>query len=64
MTNDQELIESLGGPSAVAKRLKFTMPGGAQRVQNWLSRGIPAQVKLDHPEIFLAKKKKAKASAA
>jgi len=64
MTNDQELIESLGGPTKVARLLKFSPIGGAQRVQNWLSRGIPAQVKLDHPDIFLAKKKKAKASAA
>lgn len=64
MTNDQELIKELGGPSAVAELLNFPMPGGAQRVQNWLSRGIPAQVKLDHPKIFLSKKKKAKASAA
>lgn len=64
MTNDRELIESLGGPTKVAELLKFPRLGGAQRVQNWMSRGIPPRVKLEHPEIFLAKKKKAKASAA
>lgn len=50
---DSELIESLGGPTKVAEILNFDKQGGVQRVQNWLSRGIPAQVKVDHPEIFL-----------
>jgi len=34
--------------------LGFLQKGGAQRVQNWKKRGIPAQVKLDWPEIFMA----------
>lgn len=27
--------------------------GGVQRVQNWIERGIPSQVKVEHPEIFI-----------
>jgi hypothetical protein len=50
---DQQLIRSLGGPTAVSKMLGFDK-GGVQRVQNWISRGIPARIKLDHPHIFLA----------
>ena len=49
MKNDKELIEKLGGPAKLAHKLGFTV----QRVQNWTVRGIPAQVKLDHPELFL-----------
>ena len=54
MIDDRELIESLGGPAKVAELLKYPKHGGVQRVQNWMTRGIPAQVKLDHPAIFLA----------
>lgn len=65
MTDDRKLIEALGGPSKVAELLKFPMPGGAQRVHNWLSRGIPAKVKVEHPELFMpgsAKSKKRKSA--
>lgn len=54
MCNDKELIERLGGPTRVAELLKFPKAGGAQRVQNWMTRGIPSRVKLDHPDIFLS----------
>lgn len=50
---DQELIAQLGGPAKLAERLGFEKEGGVQRVQNWISRGIPAQVKVDFQEIFL-----------
>lgn len=50
---DSELIENLGGPTKVAELLNFDKAGGVQRVQNWIARGIPAQVKVDHPEIFM-----------
>ena len=50
---DQQLNQSLGGPTAVSKMLGFGT-GGVQRVQNWLNRGIPARIKLQHPQIFLA----------
>jgi len=51
--NDAELIKSLGGPTKVAELLGYEKHGGAQRVQNWIDRGIPPRVKLDHPQIFL-----------
>lgn len=59
MTNtktDKEILDELGGATAVAKLLTYDLKtGGAQRVQNWYTRGIPAQVKLDHPDLFLNK---------
>lgn len=48
MPTDKERIESLGGSAKLAHMLGYTV----QRVQNWKDRGIPAKVKLDHPEIF------------
>lgn len=50
---DKALIESLGGPAKVAELLGYEKDGGTQRVHNWLTRGIPPQVKLNHPDIFL-----------
>lgn len=47
--NDKELIERLGGVAALSKFLDMDY----QRVFNWTKRGIPAQVKLDNPKIFL-----------
>lgn len=56
--NDADLIKALGGPTKVAELLGYDKAnGGVQRVQNWLTRGIPAQVKVDHPRIFLAVRK-------
>lgn len=52
---DKELIRELGGPTKLAVRLGYDKAhGGVQRVQNWITRGIPPQVKLDFPHIFLA----------
>jgi len=48
MSSDKDLIESLGGATKVAARLGCSV----QRVQNWKDRGIPAQVRLDHPDVF------------
>ena len=48
MSSDKDLIESLGGATKLAARLKCSV----QRVQNWKERGIPAQVRLDHPDVF------------
>ena len=53
MATDRELIEHLGGAAKVAELLKYDKNGGVQRVHNWMTRGIPARVKLEHPEIFL-----------
>jgi hypothetical protein len=51
---DKELIEHLGGPTKVCELLRYDKSkGGVQRVQNWLTRGIPAQVKVDFPDIFM-----------
>ena len=50
---DIEIIERLGGPAKVARLLGYQGSGGTQRVFNWLTRGIPPRVKVEHPEIFL-----------
>jgi hypothetical protein len=57
MSEDKQLIIELGGPTKVADLLRFDKTNGPQRVWNWMHRGIPSQVKLDHPEIFLRRKK-------
>lgn len=48
MPSDKDLIEELGGATKVAARLGCSV----QRVQNWKGRGIPPQVRLDHPDVF------------
>lgn len=55
LTDDQELIESLGGPAKVSRLLGFPAQGGVQRVNNWLVRGIPSKIKLEYADIFLKK---------
>jgi len=50
---DKQQIIDLGGPAAVARMLGLDpSKGGVQRVQNWMARGIPAQVRLDHFDVF------------
>lgn len=51
--NDSDLIKSLGGPAKVAELLGYEKQGGVQRVQNWLTRGIPAHVKVRRPDLFM-----------
>lgn len=51
--SDRELIAKLGGPTRVAELLNLPKYGGVQRVQNWMQRGIPAAMKVDHPAIFM-----------
>jgi len=47
------LIDALGGPTRVAELLGIKdKPGAVQRVGNWRTRGIPARVLLDHPDVF------------
>lgn len=54
LMTDTDLIRALGGPTKVAELLGYDKAnGGVQRVQNWLKRGIPAEVKLTFPHIFL-----------
>lgn len=50
---DAELINTLGGPPRVAELLGFEKHGGVQRVQNWTVRGIPANIKVQFPAIFM-----------
>ncbi len=51
--NASALIDSLGGPARVAELLGYDRSaGGTQRVHNWRTRGIPAAVRLAHPEVF------------
>ena len=47
--NDKDLIMKLGGVGAVSSYLGVSY----QCVFNWLTRGIPAQVKLDNRDVFL-----------
>ena len=55
LTGDRALIKSLGGPAKLAILLGYEKnAGGVQRVHNWLSRGIPAAVKLQRADVFLA----------
>ncbi|MGC4396018.1 hypothetical protein [Hydrogenophaga sp. T2] len=52
--SDAELIKSLGGPTKLAELLGYDKAsGGVQRVQNWTTRGIPAAVKLQRPDLFI-----------
>lgn len=51
---DAELIAEMGGPARLAEVLGYDVRrGGVQRVHNWISRGIPASVKVAFPEVFL-----------
>lgn len=59
---DADIIRALGGPTEVARRLGFTS-GGVQRVHNWLQRGIPARIKLEHPALFIARQGSAEPAA-
>lgn len=55
---DNDLITK-HGITKLAKLLGYS----AQRVDNWKRRGIPAQVKVDFPHIFLKKQKAAPTTA-
>lgn len=49
--HDRSVIDKLGGPTAVARKLGW-YPGGVQRVWNWRTRGIPAVMRLSRPDLF------------
>lgn len=49
---DAARIRELGGPAAVARLLGYAPERGTQRVNNWMTRGVPVRVKYHHPEIF------------
>lgn len=50
INTDKDIIVALGGSTKVAEMLGLK---SKQRVQNWMTRGIPAEVKLQYPHIFL-----------
>lgn len=50
---DRQLIEQLGGPTKLAKQLRLSGTHPVQRVQNWMVRGIPSAVKVQHPALFM-----------
>jgi hypothetical protein len=50
---DADLILRLGGPTKVAGLLSLPKFGGAQRVQNWMARGIPSAMKVMRPDLFM-----------
>lgn len=60
--NDAALIEKHGGPTALAKLMGLPVHGGQRRVQNWITRGIPARVKLAYPALFLGARASRKSS--
>lgn len=49
VASDEQLIRNLGGPTKVARLTGLSV----QRVHNWLRRGIPAHIKVLHPELFM-----------
>jgi len=51
---DKRLLNSLGSYSSIARKLGKS----PQCVFNWSKRGIPAAIKLKHPDLFLKKQKK------
>jgi len=54
MNADAERIKALGGAAKLAVLLGYDKEdGGVQRVHNWISRGIPAKVKVERPDLFL-----------
>jgi len=53
LEKDIQIITALGGPSKVAELLGLPKNGGQQRVQNWLTRGIPSAMKVDRPDLFM-----------
>ena len=50
ITADKDTLLRLGGSTKVAELLGYR---DKQRVQNWMTRGIPAKVKLEYPHLFL-----------
>lgn len=52
LATDRQTLLDLGGATKVAELLGYDKRG-VQRVHNWLSRGIPPKVKIEHPELFL-----------
>lgn len=55
MTEDAALIHALGGPRKVCELLGYDKrTGGVQRINNWLMRGIPYKIKLEHAALWMS----------
>jgi hypothetical protein len=53
---DKEIIEFYGGGTKLARKLGLLTHHDRIKVNLWKSRGIPAKIKLQYPEIFLKRK--------
>lgn len=49
---DADLIDRLGGPTEVARKLGFDNPGAIARVSNWKKRGIPPLLRYQRQDVF------------
>lgn len=49
-----DLIDRLGGPAKLAKKLDLNGAHDVQRVSNWKRRGIPEIWLLRRPDVFQA----------
>lgn len=58
-----KIIKALGGPSKVAELLKLTGKHPTQRVQNWIERGIPLRVQIEHGPLLRRAERKATSDA-
>lgn len=53
IAEDAKLIREMGGPTKVAAILAAGPKVSVQRVQNWLTRGIPSHIKVAYPHYFM-----------
>jgi len=53
---DREIIEYYGGGTKLARKLGLLTHHDRIKVNLWKTRGIPAKIKLQYPEIFLKRK--------
>lgn len=60
---DQQTIATMGGAAKVSRLLGYG-PMGTQRVHNWMRRGIPAAVRVEHPHLFMPNMAQALANTA
>ena len=50
-------------PKEDAELIGIEKRGGAQRVQNWMVRGIPAAIKVQYPHLFMPELTRSNAEA-
>ncbi len=53
MHKDAEFIKNKGGSAKLSELLGFEKPRGVRRIENWKRRGIPSEIKIQFPHIFL-----------